>query len=281
MEGNMSDNSEVSEPEAGERKVSFFSRVMRFLLRFLIVMLLGGVFGVAIYFGVPTLYRSAIEPMQVNTQRIAELEEALNQVQTTSSRQVEQAGERLVEIEGRLAEQGEALAAMEAELEVVQTSLDDQRDRVSQLRNLVDRVEDLTSDMDEMVTRVETLEATLTSVELPAASIGRQLQLIRAMTLLTKARLWLVQDNLGLAAEEITTARNLLDEVIGAEQDGEDEVLEQIVEKLDLALIDIRTTPIVAADELEIAWKLLVEATKPASLTITSDEILYEEDNDD
>ena len=269
----MSDVSEVSELEAGERTDSHFSRVMRFLLRFLIVVLLGGVLGVAIYFGVPTLYRSAIEPIQVNTQRIAELEEALNQVQTTSSRQVEQVGERLVEIEGRLAEQGETLAAMEAELKVVQTSLEDQRNRVSQLRIFVDKVEDLTSDMDEMVTRVEALESNLTAVELPAASIGRQLQLIRAMTLLTKARLWLVQDNLGLAAEEIETARNLLDEVIGAEQDGEDEVLEQIVEKLDLALIDIRTTPIVAADELEIAWKLLVEVTRPASYrTIPSGE---------
>ena len=165
---------------------------------------------------------------------------------------------------------------------MVQTSLEDQRDRVSRLQNLVDRVEDLTADMDEMVTRVETLEATLAAVELPAASIGRQLQLIRAMTLLTKARLWLVQDNLGLAAEEITTARNLLDELIGVEQDGEDEVLGQIVERLDLALMDIRTTPIVAADELEIAWKLLVEVTKPASyLTISSGELLYEEDNDD
>ena len=278
----MSDVSEISEPEAGEREASFFSRVMRVLLRILIVVLLGSVFGVAIYFGVPTLYRSAIEPMQVNAQRIAELEEALNQVQATSNRQVEQVGGRLVEIEGRLAEQGETLAVMEAELEAVQTSLEDQSDRVSRLRNLIDRVEDLTSDMDEMVIRVETLEATLAAVELPAASIGRQLQLIRAMTLLTKARLWLVQDNLGLAAEEIAVARDLLDEVIGTERDGEDEVLVQIVERLDFALMDIRTTPIVAADELEIAWKLLVEVTKPASyLAVPSGEISYEEDNDD
>jgi len=278
----MSNETEVSESEAGERKASLLSRVMRFLLRLLIVVLLGGVFGAAVYFGVPTLYRSAIEPMQVNARRIAELEQALDQVQTTARRQVEQAGERLVEIEGRLAEQGEALAMMQAELEVVQTSLEEQRDRVSRLRNVVDRVEDLTYDLDKTVARVEMLESTLAEVELPAASIGRQLQLIRAMTLLTKARLWLVQDNLGLAAEEISTARDLLAEVVGAEQDGEDQALEQIVDRLDLALTDIRTTPIVAADELEIAWKLLVEVTKPASyLTIPSDELLYEEDNDD
>jgi len=258
----MRNETEVSEPEAGERKASLLSRVIRFLLRLLIVVLLGGVFGAAVYFGVPTLYRSAIEPMQVNAQRIAELEQALDQVQTTARRQVEQAGERLVEIEGRLAEQGEALAMMQAELEVVQTSLEGQRDRVSRLRNVVDRVEDLTYDMDKTVARVEMLESTLAEVELPAASIGRQLQLIRAMTLLTKARLWLVQDNLGLAAEEISTARDLLAEVVGAEQDGDDEALGQIVDRLDLALADVRTTPIVAADELEIAWKLLIEATE-------------------
>ncbi len=278
----MKNETEVSEPEVGERKASLLSRVIRFLLRLLIVVLLGGVFGAAVYFGVPTLYRSAIEPMQVNAQRIAELEQALDQVQTTARRQVEQAGERLVEIEGRLAEQGEALAMMQAELEVVQTSLEDQRDRVSRLRNVVDRVEDLTYDMDKMVARVEMLESTLAEVELPAASLERQLQLIRAMTLLTKARLWLVQDNLGLAAEEISTARDLLAEVVGAEQDGEDETLGQIVDRLDLALADVRTTPIVAADELEIAWKLLIEATESELyLSIPSGEIFYEEDTDD
>jgi len=42
-----------------------------------------------------------------------------------------------------------------------------------------------------------------------------------------------------------------------------DEELVQIIERLDLALVDVRTSPIVAADELEIAWKLLVEATNP------------------
>jgi predicted alternative tryptophan synthase beta-subunit len=82
------------------------------------------------------------------------------------------------------------------------------------------------------------------------------------MTMITKARLWLIQDNLGQAAEEISAVRELLANSV-VDMNVVDEELVQIIERLDLALVDVRTSPIVAADELEIAWKLLVEATNP------------------
>jgi hypothetical protein len=41
-----------------------------------------------------------------------------------------------------------------------------------------------------------------------------------------------------------------------------EELLEQIVERLNLALADVRTFPVVATDELEVAWKLMLEVTE-------------------
>lgn len=266
MEGSMENETEVAEQVSEEGQGSAFSRVMRFILRFIIVVVFGIVLGAALYLGVPALYRSTIEPMRANTERIEELQSTLATGLSTSQRQVEQLGERLVEAEGRLAEQGETTAALQAELDGIGAVLDDQASKISKLGRMSDQLEAITADLDETIDRVELLEDTLSEVEFPAAEFRRQMQMITAMTMITKARLWLIQDNLGQAAEEISAARELLANSV-VDMNAVDEELAQIIERLDLALADVRTKPIVAADELEIAWKLLVEATNPYPFT--------------
>ena len=264
----MENETEVAEQVSEQGQVSAFSRVMRFILRLLFVVVFGIVIGAALYLGVPTLYRSTIEPMQANTERIEELQETLAIGLSTSEKQVKRLGERLVEAEGRLAEQGEITAALQAELDGIGVVLDDQTDELSKLRIMSDRLKDITSDLDETIDRVELLEVALSEVQFPAVEFRRQVRMISAMTMITKARLWLIQDNLGQAAEEISAARELLANSI-VDMNVVDEELTQIIERLDLALADVRTMPIVAADELEIAWKLLVEATTPEPFTPT------------
>jgi predicted RNase H-like nuclease (RuvC/YqgF family) len=267
MEGIMENETEVAEQVNEEGQVSAFSRVMRFILRFIFVVVFGVLLGAALYLGVPALYRSTIEPMRANTERIEELQETLDLSLSTSAKQAERLGERLVEAEGRLAEQGETVAELEAEFDGIGVVLDDQASKIAKLSIMSNQLEAITADLDETLGRVELLEATLSEVEFPAAEFRRQVRMISAMTLITKARLWLIQDNLGQAAEEITAARELLANSV-VDINFVDEELVQIIERLDLALADVRTTPIVAADELEIAWKLLVEATTPKPFTL-------------
>ncbi|HEY44748.1 MAG TPA: hypothetical protein G4O11_12265 [Anaerolineae bacterium] len=261
----MENKTEAAEQESEEQKVSAFTRVMRFILRFLFVVVFGIVLGTALYVGVPALYRSTIEPMRANTQRIQELQETLSTGLSTNERQVEQVGERLVEVEGRLAEQGETTAALQAELDGFGEVLEEQASTISKFKLMSVQLEAIADDLDETMDRVELLEVALSEVEFPADQFGRQVRMITAMTMITKARLWLIQDNLGQAAEEISAARELLAEFLVnlTSNDVVDDVLVEIIERLDLALEDVRTTPIVAADELEIAWKLLVEETSP------------------
>jgi hypothetical protein len=71
-----------------------------------------------------------------------------------------------------------------------------------------------------------------------------------------------VQDNLGLAAQDIEVARSVL-AAVQSTPSAANEIVPLVVERLDLALVDVRVAPIVAADELEIAWKLLLTATEP------------------
>jgi chromosome segregation ATPase len=265
-------NAMMQEPTGGQR--SIFSRIVRFIFRLLVVIIIGAVLGVAVYYAVPAIYRTAIEPVQTNTQSIIDLERDIIQLQTTADMQAEQYADRLAEVEGRLTAKGEEIAALQAEVAALQTAFESQQQEVSDLKPLLRQVERLTSDLETTEDQVAFLEETLTGIELPAERLERQIQMIRAMTMLTQARLWLLQDNLGLAAEEITNARTLIAEVAEAEPEEENELYLQILDRLDLALEDVRTTPIIAAEELEIAWRLLVEVTtteSPVLETTTSE----------
>jgi hypothetical protein len=78
----------------------------------------------------------------------------------------------------------------------------------------------------------------------------------RAMLHLVRARLGLLENNAGLAAEETVRARDLL---AVTDPDGELKSVQDAIARIDLALEAMQTTPLVAGDDLEIAWKLLVE----------------------
>src|SRR3990172_7712868 len=65
------------EPTMGDRTATFAARGARFLLRLLFVLMVGLGLGLAVYFGVPAVYRKYVEPVQANTERLAEVEAAL------------------------------------------------------------------------------------------------------------------------------------------------------------------------------------------------------------
>jgi len=267
MENAMRDDNGAIGSETVERDISPLAQVIRVIFRVFLVSLIGVTLGCAIYFSVQALYRDYVEPMQATLRRIPEIEEELAQDKAIARKQMGQIGERLAEIEGQLAEQGEALAILMVEIDVAQDELEDQDDRIDRLQNMANQVEALSSDLNGMIENMEALETTLSDVELPAQQINIQLRMIRAMTILCKARLWLSEDNLGLAAEEIEIARDLLASMTDVDSIEANGLLEQIIERLNLALADVRTIPIVAADELEVAWKLMIEVTEPGIFT--------------
>jgi hypothetical protein len=258
----------TTEPEtprspSGERRGTVAGRFGRLLLRILFVLVVGTCLGLAAYFGGPALYRNYIEPVQVNTQRIADLEQALAQMQARDQQDQTNSADHLAQIEGRLAAQAETLATLQADVEGLQSSQAGHDQHLQTLDELSTRVDALAGDMEQMATQVAGLETSLAGGDSPTQRLGRQLQLIRVMELLTRARLWLIQNNVGLAADEVRSARAVLEQTAAEAPEAEAATLTPILERLDLALTDLQFAPIVAADDLEIAWRLLFSATAP------------------
>ena len=220
-----------AEPTAGsdERpQPALLARVSKVLLRLALVVLLGVALGAGAYFGVTLAIRQLGEPTRQNSARIAALEA------------------QLPEAVSRLAEQQESVAELQVQLEDLQAQLGDQgrgQDQLgSQLTALADQLEDLTKRIEENT---------------QAHQLRGDLQLTQAMLSLVRAQLWLVENNLGLAIAEVERARELLQPLAAEQPAGSN--LQAAIERLDFALIELNTRPLVAADDIEIAWKLLVE----------------------
>ena len=229
---------------------TFLGRLPGVLLRLAVVLALGIMIAIGAYFGLPRAYQNLVEPAQVNSTRIAALETELDLARNDTSSLREQSGERLAELEAALAEQGESLAAAQAQLEAALAASVDQDKAMEAVTDQIGTVRRALSDLTDQV------DAALSDLEKPEQDLRQDLMISRAMLHLVRARIGLLENNAGLAADEAGRARDIL---VETDPDGEAKSVQDAIARIDLALEAIQTTPFVAGDDLEIAWKLLVE----------------------
>ena len=87
-----------------------------------------------------------------------------------------------------------------------------------------------------------------------SAELATQVTMLRSMELLSRARLFLYQANYGLAEQDVAAARALIptDTAVG----------EEVALRLDRVIESLPDRPVTAADDLDIAWQLLLSPTE-------------------
>lgn len=248
-----------SEPSAARK-------VVRWIFRILVVIFLGVALGAGLYYGVRSFYRDAIEPLQTMDQRTREVESKVAELSETVQEDKRSASEGLTDVQGRLAVQAEEIATLTSQLTRLEDQTADQAealDKVAELRDDLNQIED---DFTALDAQLADLEEVVQAEDLPVEQVQESLQLMRVMILLTRARLWVEQDNFGLAGEDMDAAIGIMNELLIDNTDAEgqpDEALLAISNQLTLASDNVRDNPALAEEELEIAWKLLFETTAP------------------
>jgi hypothetical protein len=238
-------------------------RIFRFLLRITVVIIFGIILGISAYLGVPAIYREFVEPVQTNSRQIEIFIGEFEGLKEDLSSQTMTIEEINGMVEGLLAEQRESIAELTAKVAVIDVAvieLEEGAKNIVTMEGRLDRVDDV---LQEFGSDLEGFSVELEETDTPSAKLSRQLQLIKAMELITRARFWFLQDNQGKAREDIQSAKEVVELVLTDGAESEVEVLAGIVERLDQALLAIELTPIVAADDLEIVWQLLILATEP------------------
>ncbi|MGB2895121.1 MAG: hypothetical protein WBB65_03015 [Anaerolineales bacterium] len=228
-----------------------FARALRVLLRLLVSIVLGLSIGLGLYFGGRIIYQLAVGPGPSYDQDLEDIQEEVERLQFDLAERDLDINEQQLELEKLVNDFADQIAAQSVTIQ--------------------EQMADLAADLGVLADRLDTLEKALTEAGHPVDEMLGQLKLVQAMTILSRAQYWLSEANLGQASEDVAYARALIDaqaEKWRGEAENEDRinVLDEVVDRLDIALEDIRTQPTIAEDEIEIAWKLLIEVTNPDDL---------------
>lgn len=195
-----------------------------------------------------------------------ELDNRLSDDARTTSDSLTAVDERISTDSARIAELEEQVATLAEAGAVVPSRLDELDSRLSALADeqsvTNSSADDLQRQIDVHTDNIASLDAATQALEATAVRIDEQLVVgfdtARSMELMSRAQVSLYQANYGLALEDITSARRILAE-IDPQAAGEDaDAIVQTVERLDLAIAALPDRPVIAADDLAIAWRLLL-----------------------
>jgi len=155
--------------------------------------------------------------------------------------------------EGQQAVQA-GLGALEEDLGAVQEALDATASSLDAVEAKIDTLSEEASQQGEVLAA---LQERLSGEKAPE-SLLRSLQVLRAMELLTRSRLLLVQNNVGLARTDLAAARELMIELQSTVPADQQDATEEVIARLGIALDALPGSPVAAADALEGAWQLLL-----------------------
>lgn len=253
--------------------------LFKFIIRLLFVLVLAVALGAGLYYGIayglPALDRAYLQPVRDNTAAIADLEAETAQLATAQASQMAGLQERVTALEVQNDTNLDTLDAVQSRLDALEPLAAEQTELLERL----DALETALTDLDAALTAAQTtsssgladlqesvaanqqaltaITAELESSDFPLDQAYADLQLVKAMALLTRAQLFLFQSNLGLAAQDITRARDLL---VAVNQDPALDSLDlgPVLTRLSLALSSLPLNPDLAASDLAVAWDLLV-----------------------
>ena len=273
-------------PSFGKRLWLAIKKLFVFLLRVLLTLAILGGIVIALFYGTPVLYREYfMRDVDINrsrihdlnnqldqnteflTQRMEELQTRLNTLETQRDNDKQAIGElkdQLAEADAKLLEQASSLEKIDIltttldELEAQISSLDSQiKGYETSLADIQNEVNDLNqetqSNLDEITAINDQLETSATLV-----TLRQELELLKAMELITRARVSMGQNNTGLAQDDLQTAHDLLTALSTEVTPTQAEYLAGVISRLELALKNLAGSASLAAKDLEVAWQMLL-----------------------
>ncbi len=219
-----------SGPTVGQRVRRFFDFLLR-LIAFLIIL---GVIGLGLYYGLPLLYNKYIVPVEQNTAGLTELQSQQKQME----QDLTDLQSRMETMETEQGQDAKALTELDGRMEDVETEITTHTESLAAL--------------EEMQSKLQAQD------EATSAELKRQINLLKSMELMSRARLFMFQSNFGLARQDVKTARDLLMMVRSDAPEDLVDDLNEVIRRLDLVLASLPNFPVAARDDLDVAWQVLL-----------------------
>jgi hypothetical protein len=158
----------------------------------------------------------------------------------------------IVPLERNTARVGE----LEVEIATLQTQLQEMDTRVGAMEKTIDAHTVSIAKLEEMQATLE--QETSTQSKSVMVALKREVMLTRSIETLSRARLYLSQSNFGFAKQDVQSTRDIQAQLLIDAPAYQVDALNQIVMRLDLALGNLPAFPVIAVDDVDIAWQLIM-----------------------
>ena len=261
-------------PNFGDRAANAFLAFIRFLVRLLLILALAALLAAGVYYGLPALYRQYVQPLQTKVTQLASTQAAQLQNNQQLAQRVDELQNRLNNLETQGDTGKQSISSLQTSLDNIQSTQQANLAAAEGIQATASgQIDDVNASMNALETQVAELSTSvartnrefqsvtnrLQTADTPVAELSNELQLVKAMELLTRSRISLISNNLGLAQQDIGAARDLLTSLKSQVPVYQVDALNTISSRLDTAYSNLPDSPVLAADDLEIAWKLLLQ----------------------
>jgi hypothetical protein len=158
------------------------------------------------------------------------------------------------------------MADLQTRLNAMATAQNGHDGSLSELDQRLSDIETEVTARTKSLTALEDMQTRLQSQnEVNTAELDRQINLLKGMELLSRARLSMYQSNFGLAKQDVQIARDLLATVQSDAPEPLGDELDAVVQRLDMTLSNLPNFPVAASDDLDIAWQILLAGLPQAT----------------
>lgn len=231
-----------------DKNTSFSSRMSKALSNlfraFLIFIIVAGI-AAAIYYGTPWIYQKFILPVETNSARLQDVEKKQNNEVKQLNLQINDLKTRMAELENSQTSNSSSIAEMKGQVDALEKSIERQSEMIKQLEGIQ--------------TRLDVIQKSDQDQDKLLDELDQQVTISRSVELLSRAYIYLVQNNYGLARDDLRSAYALLAD-LNVENTQE---LQSVQKRLEMAITNLPDYPIVAVDDIEAAWQLLIGGFSP------------------
>ncbi len=263
---------------SGDRWKMALSGFLKAFLRLLVIAL---VLAAVVWIGfqvAPQIYTRYILPVEENTSRLKDFQtsQAETNQQVSQSLATIQARNSLLEASN--ASQADTIAALQSSLAALQSTAQAGDDSAqTAIKSSTERLSALETAIGKLDTRIQSQEGavqTLT-VEMKAedpqvTALRKELYVLKAMELITRSRLFLSESNFGLAQQDIQGAHDILLALQPKLALDQVEAASNIIQRLEFAMKNLPERPVLAADDIEIAWQLMLAGLPGQPVTLAT-----------
>jgi hypothetical protein len=229
-----------SGPSFGQRVGGFF----RFLLRLVSLLILLSLLSLALYLVLPWLYQTFVRPVEQNTAQVRELQSRQAQVE-------------------------QEVSDLQTKLGTIETVQNGHDGSLTELDKRLSDIETEITARTKSLTELEDMQARLQAQnEAVSKELDLQINLLKGMELLSRARLFMYESNFGLARQDVQIGRDLLAKVQPDAPKPLTDELEAVVQRLDMTLSNLPAFPVAASDDLDIAWQILLSGLPQVTPTL-------------